>query len=409
MTDRASHYEVVVVGLGAMGAATLYQLSKMHNNVLGIDQYHPPHTLGSSNVETETRLTRAAVAEGGQYVNLVRRSHQIWRQLEQEAGLASGQVYNNDTGGLMIGPEKSQYPIRGHINNFVETTRQLAIKHHIPHKKLSASEIKQTYPALQGIKDNEIGYFEEEMGYLNIKLCIQTQLEMAQQRGAAVAFDEKMESFAQVLEGNTELICVKTNKAEYYTKKLVFAVGPWVEQCLEEVALDVRVSRQIMLWFELDQAYRDHYNKLSTILWDLDGDYFYAALSLDGKSIKVGVEFLNDIAVTPENVDREVSQEEIAAVLQQIQPRLPGVLSNCVKSSVCLLTYRADGNFVIDYYPEADGSKNENVMIVSACSGHGFKHSAAVGEGVAQQVLDGDSELKLFELFGNKLNATADI
>ncbi|MCP4473980.1 MAG: N-methyl-L-tryptophan oxidase [Gammaproteobacteria bacterium] len=404
MTDREFHYEAIVVGLGAMGAATLYQLSKMSNNVLGIDQYQPPHTLGSSNVATESRLTRAAAAEGDQYVKLARRSHQLWRQLEQEAGLASGQAYNNDTGGLMIGPEETQHPLRGHIANFVETTRQLAIKHDIAHKKLSASEIKQVYPALKSIKDYEIGYFEEEMGYLDIKVCVQSQLEVAKKYGANIAFDEKMKGFTQVADSDDELICVKTDKAEYYTKKLVLAVGPWIEQCLKEVALEVKVSRQIMVWFELDQADRDHYEKLSTIFWDLDGDYFYAALSLDGKSIKVGVELFHGPAVTPENVDRAVTEEEIAEVFRQVQPRLPGVLSNCVKSSVCLLTYRADGDFVIDYYPEADGSKNKNIIIVSACSGHGFKHSAAVGEGVAQQLLDGDSTLKLFELFGNKLN-----
>ena len=50
----------------------------------------------------------------------------------------------------------------------------------------------------------------------------------------------------------------------------------------------------------------------------------------------------------------------------------------------------AGSRFVIDRHPYHD-----SVLIVSPCSGHGFKHSAAIGESVAQLVLDGRSEIDL--------------
>jgi sarcosine oxidase len=46
--------------------------------------------------------------------------------------------------------------------------------------------------------------------------------------------------------------------------------------------------------------------------------------------------------------------------------------------------------FLIDRHPEHDA-----VTIVSACSGHGFKHSPAIGEAVTQQLLDGASGIDL--------------
>ena len=60
---NGSNFDVVVIGLGAVGSATLYQLSKRGIAALGIDQFEPPHTMGSSH--GETRITRMAVGEGG--------------------------------------------------------------------------------------------------------------------------------------------------------------------------------------------------------------------------------------------------------------------------------------------------------------------------------------------------------
>ena len=79
-----SNFDVVVIGLGAVGSATLYQLSKRGINSLGIDQFEPPHTLGSSH--GETRITRLAVGEGEEYVALAKRSHEIWAELEALSG-----------------------------------------------------------------------------------------------------------------------------------------------------------------------------------------------------------------------------------------------------------------------------------------------------------------------------------
>src|SRR4051812_24494024 len=78
-------YDVVVAGLGAMGSAAVYQLAKAGASVLGLDPYHPPHDLGSTH--GDTRITRVAVGEGLEYVPLVRRSHEIWREIEAEAGV----------------------------------------------------------------------------------------------------------------------------------------------------------------------------------------------------------------------------------------------------------------------------------------------------------------------------------
>ncbi len=84
MIVSSPKYDFVVIGLGAVGAAALYQLSKRGKRVLGIDRFDPPHGMGSSH--GETRITRLAVGEGEDYIALAKRSHEIWGELETEAG-----------------------------------------------------------------------------------------------------------------------------------------------------------------------------------------------------------------------------------------------------------------------------------------------------------------------------------
>ena len=77
-------YEVIVVGLGAVGSAATWHLARLGAKVLGIDRYKPPHEFGSST--GETRLTRAAVGEGVEYSPLALRSNEIWRKIETTTG-----------------------------------------------------------------------------------------------------------------------------------------------------------------------------------------------------------------------------------------------------------------------------------------------------------------------------------
>ena len=84
----AKKFDTIVIGLGAMGSAALYQLAKKGSKALGLDQYSPPHVYGSTH--GETRVTRLAIGEGSHYTPLVQRSHELWREIERETGAAIG-------------------------------------------------------------------------------------------------------------------------------------------------------------------------------------------------------------------------------------------------------------------------------------------------------------------------------
>src|SRR6202789_3531081 len=90
------NYDLIVIGLGAVGSAALCQSALRGARVLGIDRFHPPHEFGSSH--GETRITRQAVGEGAEFVPLVLRANVLWRGV----GAAAGEKVVGREGGLIL-------------------------------------------------------------------------------------------------------------------------------------------------------------------------------------------------------------------------------------------------------------------------------------------------------------------
>ena len=80
----ARAYDAIVIGVGGMGSATVYQLAKRGLRVLGLERFRVPHEMGSSH--GITRIIRLAFHEGPEYVPLGLRAYELWRELEERAG-----------------------------------------------------------------------------------------------------------------------------------------------------------------------------------------------------------------------------------------------------------------------------------------------------------------------------------
>src|ERR1700752_4302810 len=121
-----TRFETIVLGLGATGSAALCQLARRGNAVLGIDQFAPPHARGSTH--GETRITRLAIGEGEQYTPLALRSHQLWRELEEE----TGESLLTANGCLIISSRAKTS--RTHVENFFANTLAAATRYGIAHE-----------------------------------------------------------------------------------------------------------------------------------------------------------------------------------------------------------------------------------------------------------------------------------
>lgn len=374
---KKKNYDVIVLGLGAMGSATLYQLAKKGSNVLGIDQYMPPHNYGSTH--GETRIIRQAIGEGEHYISLILRAYELWREIERE----SGKKLLHLQGGLIISSKENAN--RNHVPGFFETTLQIAKTHHINHEIIAAPAMQARFSQFK-IKDHELGYHEKDMGYLSPEECVKTQLELAKKNGAEIHFNEKMLSFSQ----KNYRIIIKTDQAEYCSEKLIISIGSWVKDLLPKTIKSyVHIYRQIFYWFDISKNYLSFLpENFPTFIWDIcdKGQGVYGFPAVDGKNNGIKLATTQYQATTTvQAVNRKVSQEEINAMYgEYIEPYLQGVTGRCLRTSICLYTSTPNRDFIIDQYPDS-----ESIYLVSPCSGHGFKFSAAIGEALADLSLTG--------------------
>lgn len=365
--------DVVIVGLGAFGSAVLHQLARRGVKAVGIDRFRPPHALGSSH--GETRITRLAVGEGDAYAPVVRRSHELWREIEAE----SGATLMLRTGGLIMAPRDSAARHHGR-ENFVRRSFAMAERFGIPHERLDAGEIAARFPQFQ-LHGDELGYFEPTAGVLLPERCVETQLHLARRHGAVTRLNERVTEIRQEGDG----VRVATEAGVVSAARAVVTAGPWTASLAPAGRSLLRVYRQVLHWFEPQDPSAFAVGRFPVFIWmhgDREEDYFYGFPIPDGASgVKVATEHY-ERETDPDRVDRDVSPREAEAMhAEHVLNRLRGVSARVVRSAACLYTVTPDSGFVVDTLPGQD-----RVLVVSACSGHGFKHSAAVGEAVAQQL-----------------------
>jgi sarcosine oxidase len=371
--------DVIVVGLGAMGSSTCFQLAARGVSVIGVDRHEPPHAYGSTH--GDTRITRLAIGEGPEYVPLVRRSHDLWRTIEQQAGV---QLLTR-SGGLVLAHAASP---------FLNQTRASADRFKIAHENLSNAEIVRRFPMFLVDEQTE-AYFEPEAGYVRPEAAVRAQLELARRHGAQLRLGEHVEQWA----ASTDGVIVRTDAGTYQAQQLVLCAGAWIPQLFPEGSDIFAIHRQLLYWFPIREGY-EQLRDMPTFIWDVGGQThgfvhllgFYGFPAVDGREggVKVAAESYEH-TTTPDGRQHPATQPEIDVMYERcIKPHLPWLGAQPLRTSSCLYTSTRGSRFVIDRHPEHDA-----VLIVSPCSGHGFKHSPAIGEAVAQWVTGGTSDIDL--------------
>ncbi|MBL8523255.1 MAG: N-methyl-L-tryptophan oxidase [Betaproteobacteria bacterium] len=395
MSTNVETTDVLVIGLGAMGAATTLHLARAGVRVIGIDQFAPPHAMGSTH--GETRITRQAIGEGEQFVPLALRSHQLWREIEAETG---AQLFNA-CGGLIM--TRGEQMSRLHDQqDFLGNTIRAAERFGIAHQKWRATDIADHYPQFV-LHGDEIAYFEPGAGYVAPEACVNAQLKLATRHGATLRLNEKVIAISHHRD-HTE---VTTDRARYHTDTTIIAAGAWTSQLVPALASTLTVRRQVLHWFQLDGSvsYAPQDMPIFITQWgDAEDAVFYGfPQTANNNVIKVATEQrLAD--TTADTVDRNTSLAESAAMhARHVAGRLRGVTARAVKSVACLYTNAPNANFIIDRLPDAP-----NTIVIAACSGHGFKHSAAIGEAVAQMITQRDKPAVLHPFPWPKTSLHAD-
>ena len=220
-------YDVVVVGLGAMGSAAAYHLARRGMRVLGLDRFSPPHTFGSSH--GETRIIREAYFEHPVYVPMVQRAYELWRGLEKESGV----TLLRETGGVMIGRADT---------DLVKGARHSAELHKLPHEMLTASEVSKRFPALHPESDM-VAVWEPRAGVLFPEACISAHLARARHYGAELRYEESVMRW----EFDGHDVRVLTAQGEYRAQQLVVTAGGWISDLFSGFTTPHRASGAVLV------------------------------------------------------------------------------------------------------------------------------------------------------------------
>jgi sarcosine oxidase len=308
----------------------------------------------------------------------------LWREIERETGK---QILVTTSGLILSSRGKNDLT---HGANFFQNTVEAARKFKIEHELLTAAQIRVRFPQFN-VNDDEQGYFEVEAGFVRPEEAIAAQLELARKYGATIRTGEIVLSH----QAKAGKVRVSTNHGEYAAKRLIIAAGSWLPQLIEaELGQYFQVFRQVLYWFDAKESIKPYMpGNFPVFIWELRGSnqLIYGFPALDEKGgVKIATEQFQ-VTTTPGTVDRNVTGAEIQAMYENlVKPNIPGLSDDCIKATTCLYTVTPDFGFVIDQHPN-----HENVLIASPCSGHGFKHSAAIGEVLAQLIVDGKSSIDI--------------
>jgi sarcosine oxidase len=362
-------YDVIIVGLGAMGSAAAYHLAKRGLRVLGLEAQSIPHNFGSSH--GHSRMIRMAYYEHPHYVPLLRRAYELWHELEAE----SGEKLLHITGGLYMGPPE------GHV---VAGALASAREHGLAHEVLSHQEIGRRFGHF-ALPQNFVGVLEPMAGFLLPELVISTHAALALRHGADLKAHEAVLGWSADSKGVT----VTTPRGDYRAGRLLVAAGSWTSKLLTDLNVPLKVTRQPLFWIWPSNSSRWGLGKHP--VWGIDhpdGSLSYGfPMMAHPPGIKVARHFPGN-ATDPDQVERcplPEDAEGLRDILRRFLPREAN--ASILSQTICMYTMSPDGHFIVDHHPN-----HANVTLAAGFSGHGFKFASVMGEVLAGLSTTGKTE-----------------
>ncbi len=348
-------YDMIVVGLGGMGSATLAHCAKRRKRVLGIEQYARGHDLGAS--AGRSRIIRKAYFEGAAYVPLLQRAYELWRELERES-----QSELLDLCGMLLVGRNDGALLRGAAGS--AQTYRLALE------ALTHREMLQRYPSLR-LLAAESGLFERDAGMIFPEKAVEAHLRVAERAGAELRYEARVCGYASRPDG----IHVETDDGSVCsTHRLAVCAGPWLPRLAPEPDLPLRVQRNVQVWFAptTDDYTRDRF---PTFL--LEREAMPAALygfPDYGQGVKAAFHAYGD-TTSAEDIDRTVRDADSSAIRTALEAFMPGSAGTFLSGKACMYTLTPDEHFILDRHPY-----DERIVVAGGFSGHGYKFCSVVGK-----------------------------
>ena len=359
-------YDVIVIGVGGMGSATVYELASRGMRVLGLERFSIPNDLGSSH--GVNRIIRMAYFEEPSYVPLLRRSYQRWRELEE----VSGEKLLHITGSVDTGHEDGRI--------FAGSLRSCR-EHDLPHEALTSAELTRRFPGFR-FPENWMGVYQPDGGFVLSERCIVNHVFAALERGGEVRAHEAVREWSSA--GGT--VRVETNRGLYEAGALVITAGAWAGPLLPSLDHLLVPERQVLGWFQPLRPHLFALGNCPVVIGEFEEGHYYTLPVFGIPGFKIGKYHHLYDATTADGLERDFRDEDEAVLRKGLARYFPDANGPTLSLKPCMFTNTPDGHFIIDALP---GSAN--VFFAAGFSGHGFKFCSVMGEIMADLATRGET------------------
>jgi monomeric sarcosine oxidase len=365
----ANTYDVIVLGAGAMGSAAAYQLARIGQRVLLLEQFELDHQKGSSH--GASRIIRYAYDHPA-YTELMKPTYPLWAALEAEAG----ETFYQRTGGLDFGHAGTA--TLSDVKNTLQRTG-------IPHEILDATEGNARWPQFRFEPGMEIIY-QADAGIVAASKTVRALIRLAQQHGANTLFDTPV---LRVIP-HAKSVEVHTTAGVFTAARLIIAAGSWAGVVLANLGLRLPLYplKTQEAYFESTNPAQFEPDTFPTFIAHLKDEYGfmpYGMASNFNSGVKVGLHGGKQVRL-PSEIDYETDSHLLSQVKRFTDRHMPDVLG-LRYARVCLYTMTPDEHFIIDRHPQYP-----QIVFGAGCSGHAFKFTPLLGKILADLAVQGSTE-----------------
>ncbi|MEO0476017.1 MAG: N-methyl-L-tryptophan oxidase [Planctomycetota bacterium] len=363
-----NRYDVIVIGVGSIGAAACCHLARRGVRVLGLEQFNIPHTLGAHH--GLTRMIRKAYYEHEDYVPLLERAYELWDDLEQD----SGEKVLHITGGLYMGP-----PDCGILTGSKRACETYGLQHEL----LDRRQLAERYPQFH-VPEDFVAFYEDCAGVLLTDQVMSAHIGLARKHGAQLNEREPVTAWHEDEHG----VEVTTSNNTYHADHVLFAGGAWTNRLVRDLGVKLTITRQTFGWFEPKNASPLKLGMLPCWFIDVgDGWGHYGFPMLPGQpGFKFTLHQPGEV-VGLDTIQRESTAQDQTELEAPLREKIPDAAGPCVSVHTCLYTNSPDSHFIIDQHPRC-----RRATLACGFSGHGFKFVSVMGELLADLATTGKTD-----------------
>lgn len=363
-------FDTIVIGVGGMGSAALWQLARRGQKVLGLERFDLGHGMGSSH--GFNRIIRLAYFEHPDYVPLLRRAYELWRETERQAGEQLLYI----TGGLDADTADGRI-----VTGSLAACRQ----HDLPHEVLDAADVSRRFPGCR-LPAHYAAVYQPDGGFVASERAILAHATLAIAAAAEIHGREKVIA----IEPAPGRVIVVTDRGRYEAGKVIVSSGAWIADLIPGLKKTAVPERQVLGWFQprKPELFTPDVFPVSNILTEFGHFYQFPSWGIPG--FKIGLYHHLQEHGHADALAREPTPADEEALRKGIRGLFPEADGPTLRLAACLFTNTPDEHFVIDTMPG-----HPEIVVASPCSGHGFKFASVVGEILADLAVTGTSRFDL--------------